>query len=67
MQNGILQHRSCDKWYASQEHKSVLVHLDVELVLKLTCHFPKCFIVLWVCHEGKDLSSNLRITFLCLD
>lgn len=67
MQSGILQYRSCDKWDASQEHKSVLVHSDAELVLMLTCHFPKRFGVLWACHEGKDLSSNLRTTFLCLD
>lgn len=67
MLSGILQHRSCDKLDASQEHKSVLVHLDVELVLMLTCHFPKCFRVLWACLEGKDLSSNLRTAFLCLD
>lgn len=67
MQSGNLQHRSCDHWFVSQEHKYVLVHPDAELMLVLTCHFTQCFRVLWACHEGKDLSSNLATTFLCLD
>lgn len=67
MQSGILQHGSRDEWVASQEHRSVLVHPDAELMLVLTCHSTKCFRVLWACREVKDLSSNLRTTFLCLD